>query len=213
MRTVGILFGTILVVFAGYGLMYTTGKNETKQKALIELDGNQLVKAPILGTDVSGFPDQGLVDQEGASVKIADLKGKRTLISFIYTSCPDAKMCPLITEKMKEIQNETGEPYRDQIQFVSVTFDPETDTPRTLKHYATQKNVNLENWSFWTGPSNTIQALMDRFEVTTKANSEKDTIIHNMRTYILDRKLNIRYAWKGSRWSVDDVKKALIQDE
>jgi protein SCO1/2 len=209
MRTVGILFGTILTVFAGYFLMYSTGKNETGQKALIQLDGNQLVKAPILGTNVSGFPDKDLVDQDGESVQVEDLKGKRTLISFIYTSCPDAQMCPLITEKMREIQSDLEGDARDRVQFVSVTFDPETDTPKTLKHYGKQKNVNFANWSFWTGPTETINALMDRFGITAKSETGNDTMPHNMRTYIVDRDLKIQHAWRGSKWSEQDVAEAL----
>lgn len=213
MRTVGILFGTILTVFAGYFLMYSSGGNEAREKSLIQLDGNQLVKAPILGTNVSGFPDDGLVDQEGESVKVEHLKGHRTLVSFIYTSCPDAEMCPLITQKMRKIQKGIGQEQREDVQFVSVTFDPETDTPRTLKHYGKKKNVSFENWSFWTGPTDTIQALMDQFGITTKKEAGKDTMPHNMRTYVLDRDLNIRYAWKGSQWSADDVMQALTSNE
>ena len=73
-------------------------------------------------------PDLALQDAEGKAVALADLRGKVTVLHFIYTSCPD--VCPLHAERLAEIQamlNQT--PTRDQVRFVTVTTDPVRDTP------------------------------------------------------------------------------------
>jgi len=107
---------------------------------------------------------------------------------------------------MKQVQDRVNRIDDLQARFVSVTFDPETDTPPTLKHYGEQKNVNFRNWSFWTGSRETIDRLLDLFEITAKKKEDQEGVyIHNMRTYLLSPKLVVRNAWKGSRWEVDAV--------
>ena len=55
-------------------------------------------------------------------------------MTFIYTSCPD--VCPLLTEKMAQVQDELGPDFGPRVAFVSITVDPEHDTPEVLKDYA-----------------------------------------------------------------------------
>ncbi len=206
MRTAGIVLGTVLVVFSGYVLFYSNQEGSAPQDDSVRVEGNELVKAPILGTDISGLQQEGLVDQEGEPIQVERLRGQPVLISFIYTSCPDANMCPLITRKMKQVQDEVNRTDALNARFVSVTFDPETDTPQTLKHYGEQKNVDFRNWSFLTGSRETIDPLLDLFQITAQKKEDQEGVyLHNMRTYLLSADLVVRNAWKGSRWKVETV--------
>src|SRR6059058_4446666 len=91
-------------------------------------DGNEPL--PELGP----APPFALTAQDGAPVTLADLRGKVVAVNFIYTACPD--ICPLLTQKLVEVQDALGDSFGDKIQFVSVTLDPEHDTPEVLKDYA-----------------------------------------------------------------------------
>ncbi|HYL59671.1 MAG TPA: SCO family protein [Candidatus Acidoferrales bacterium] len=74
-----------------------------------------------------GLPDVGLVDQRGVVFSLASLKGKLVLIDFIYTSC--ASTCPLLTAKMVQVAHELGPALGADVRIVSITLDPEHDTP------------------------------------------------------------------------------------
>lgn len=211
MRTAGILIATVLLLFGGFFLFYqpvSESPDSVNRTGVtpMKTEGNQIVQGPVLDLDVSRLPDEGLVDQEGREFRFEDLKGRPVLISFIYTSCPGPKMCPLLTEKMVRIQEKVNRNDDVSARFVSVTFDPQTDTPETLKHYGESKNVNFENWSFVTGPAEIIDQVTKQFQITAKSNPEKeDVMIHNMRTYVLSNELTVKYAWRQSDWSVERV--------
>lgn len=210
-----LVVATVLLVISGFFLFdlevnSPSGSEDRSTKISVETEGSQIVESPILNTSVSKFPskglEEGLVDQDGNSMKLEDLEGRPVLLSFIYTSCPDAKMCPLLTQKMVQVQKKVNANDPESARFVSVTFDPETDTPETLKHYGEQKNADFRNWSFVTGPSDTIDRLTEWFNVKAKRQSSEEVVmLHNMRTYLLDSDLTVKYAWRGSKWSVEEV--------
>ena len=70
-------------------------------------------------------------------------------MTFIYTSCPD--VCPLLTDKMAQVQDELGPDFGAEVAFVSITVDPEHDTPEVLKEYAETFDADLGGWGFLTG--------------------------------------------------------------
>jgi protein SCO1/2 len=100
---------------------------------------------PVLG-QISNF---SLVNQEGRAVSYeTDFKGSVLLVNFIFTSCPD--VCPLLTKQMEKVQNRliTAAPY---IRLISISVDPETDTPQVLKDYGLKFGARFKSWSFLTG--------------------------------------------------------------
>jgi protein SCO1 len=82
-------------------------------------------------------------------VTLAALRGKVVAVTFIYASCPD--VCPTLTDKMARVQDALGSDFGSKIAFVSITTDPERDTPEVLKGYAEAFEANLAGWSFITG--------------------------------------------------------------
>src|SRR5271155_506757 len=102
-----------------------------------------LLAVPALGQAVGGgkplpvigpAPPFALTSQDGAPVSLASLRGKVVAVTFIYTGCPD--ICPLLTQKMVDVQDGLGEEFGAKIAFVSITLDPEHDTAGVLKAYA-----------------------------------------------------------------------------
>jgi len=93
-------------------------------------------------------PDWNLIDQEGDVFGQKNLLGKVVIADFFFTSCPS--ICPKLTEAMKELYERFQSQSQD-ISFMSISVDPETDTPQRLRSFITKHNINYPNWHFLTG--------------------------------------------------------------
>src|SRR6188472_4131792 len=82
---------------------------------------------------IGAAPDFALTSEDGAQVTLQSLRGKVVAVTFIYTWCPD--ICPMLTDKMARVQDELGPDFGTKVAFVSITIDPERDTPAVLKEY------------------------------------------------------------------------------
>src|SRR5258708_6275315 len=82
---------------------------------------------------IGAAPALTLTRQDGAPLSLSDLRGKVVLLTFIYTSCTDT--CPLLTGKMAGLQEKLGPDFGSRVQFLSITVDPERDTPDILHAY------------------------------------------------------------------------------
>ncbi|MFQ5954192.1 MAG: SCO family protein [Kiloniellales bacterium] len=93
-----------------------------------------------------------LRDADGRTVRLSDSRGKVVVLNFIYASCPD--VCPLHSRRIAEIQEMIAlTPMQGQVQFVSVTTDPDRDTPEVLRGYGLAHGLDPANWLFLTsGP-------------------------------------------------------------
>ena len=89
--------------------------------------------------------DFELVDQFGNPVNMSQFEGKVVLITFLYTHCPD--VCPAVTYQMNKLSEELGDDYNESVVFLSVTVDPERDTPERLASWTSDRNVS---WQFLT---------------------------------------------------------------
>jgi protein SCO1/2 len=134
-------------------------------------------------------PDFPLEDADGRAVTLEDLRGKVVVLHFVYTSCPD--VCPLHAERIAEIQamvNRT--PMRELVQFVTITTDPENDTPEVMREYGPTHGLDPVNWVFLTSgpdrPEDTTRKLAERFghEFTW---TEDGYQIHGVVTHVIDR--------------------------
>jgi protein SCO1/2 len=101
------------------------------------------------------IPEFSLVDQDGNTVTRADLLGRVTVMDFIFTHCPF--VCPILTEKMSEAAAALkGTP----VQFISVSVDPERDTPAALREYAMLHEADTKRWRFLTGDRAQVDAIV-----------------------------------------------------
>lgn len=91
--------------------------------------------------------DFSLTNQDGAPVSLADLRGKVWVADIIFTRC--AGSCPKMTQQMKELQDAL--PANSQAKLVSLTTDPDYDTPAILKTYSERAGADTSRWTFLTG--------------------------------------------------------------
>src|SRR5215216_7181459 len=76
---------------------------------------------------IAPAPAFALTSQDGTRVSLADLRGKVVAVTFIYTSCIDT--CPVLSALMAHVQDKLGQDFGERVAFVSITVDPERDTP------------------------------------------------------------------------------------
>jgi cytochrome oxidase Cu insertion factor (SCO1/SenC/PrrC family) len=109
-------------------------------------------------------PELALIDQSGQPLTLKDLQGKVVLLTFTYSSCTD--VCPLITAAMAILQQRLTAAERDQAFFLSVTTEPEVDTPAVLHAYAKRLGADLASWAFLTGHPQAVQEVWQAFRLT-----------------------------------------------
>jgi protein SCO1/2 len=98
---------------------------------------------------IAPAPEFSLTSQDGGHVTLADFRGKVVAVTFIYTFC--TATCPVLTPMMSFVQDQLGPNFGTKIAFVSISVDPERDTPEVLKEYGQAFGANLAGWAFLTG--------------------------------------------------------------
>ncbi|MBZ0117700.1 MAG: SCO family protein [Sandaracinaceae bacterium] len=99
-----------------------------------------------------------LIDQRGEPFGTEQLRGKVWIADVIFTSCPG--VCPTLTSQMANLSRRL--PARDDLRFVSVTVDPEVDTPERLREYAARFGADPARWSFLTGEREAVHHAIER---------------------------------------------------
>ena len=155
---------------------------------------------------IGAAPDFTLTSQDGAQVRLAALRGKVVAVTFIYTSCPD--VCPMLTDKLARVQDELGSDFGSKIAFVSITTDPERDTPEVLKGYAEAFEANLAGWSFLTGEPATVLDVAHRYGVAV-VNAADGQVDHTFLTTLIDRQGTMRVQYLGYRFDEEEFRRDL----
>ena len=130
--------------------------------------------------------DYKFTNELGQAVSLNDFRGQALAITFFFTRCPLPDYCPRLSknfqeasQKLKSMTNAPG-----NWHFLSITFDPEFDSPAMLKTYGESYGYDPAHWSFLTGPADKIGELARQSGVTYE--SDAGTINHNFRTLIVD---------------------------
>ncbi|UCE94792.1 MAG: SCO family protein [Flavobacteriaceae bacterium] len=131
-------------------------------KIIKKMSGNELMK-------FEQVPPFEFTNQDNKLITNADFENKVYVVEFFFTSCPT--ICPRMNENMVKIQNEFyGNP---EFGIVSVSIDPERDTPEILKIYAKEKGATLKNWHFLTGEKSKVYSFSnDGFKLYAGENKD-----------------------------------------
>ncbi len=127
-------------------------------------------------------PDIAFLDQRGRSVTLSSLRGRAYALTFIYTRCQVAQMCPLISAKYHAVQAKLP----PKTLLVEVTLDPAYDRPAVLARYAAARGARSERWLLLTGSTPSVLAFAQRFGVFERR-AAAQTIVHTERLAIVDR--------------------------
>ena len=145
------------------------------------------------------MPDFALLDQYGNTITPDQYEGKAFMMNFIFTRCTDAKMCPLSTSKMALLQKMAAEKGIQDLEFISVTLDPQFDTPGVLRAYADRYGIDGSNFKFATGEKASVYQLIKSMGLTHI--EDQDTILHSLATSLVDKDRKIVMRSTQSAWS------------
>lgn len=152
--------------------------------------------------------DFQLVDQKGRQISRETFAGKPLFITFIFTRCPIPNFCPLMSQNFIEIQKALADsPKKDDVRYLSISFDPEFDTPQILSQYAQKYSADGEQWRFATGTPEEIKKLTQAFSVYVQP--EQGTISHGLATALVGPDGTIRKIFRGNSWQAAEAVQAL----
>jgi len=139
------------------------------------------------------------------------VRGRTVVLNFIYTNCPD--ICPLTTNNMRLIQAKLLKEKCPNVEFVSISFDPENDSPEVLSKFSSIRNLDLGNWMFLTGSKSEIDSLIKTAGII--AVKDDSTIFkdgrkmvfytHTDRISLMDNEGKIRMNYTGSKINIDEI--------
>ena len=138
--------------------------------------------------------DFTLTDQGGNSFQFKNLRGKVVVVAFAYTTCAD--VCPLITAALRQVQSKLSVDERNASYLLTVTTDPEIDSPKVLAGYAKRYGAELDGWSFLTGSETALRSVWKNFGVGVKRKG-RGLVDHTPLTAIVDRHGVLRFAFIG----------------
>jgi protein SCO1/2 len=154
------------------------------------------------------LPDATFADQEGQPRRLSDWRGQALAVTFIYTRCPIPNFCPLIDRRFRSAQRAILDApgLRGRARLLSVSFDPEHDTPPVLAAHAGKLEANPNVWSFLTGEREALERFASRFGVTlVREEAPAGEIVHGLRTAIIDANGRLSAILPGSEWDEADL--------
>jgi protein SCO1 len=131
------------------------------------------------------MPDFTLTDQSSQPVRLSDFSGRVVAVDFIYTRCPLPDVCPRLSANFARLQSRFREKMGKDLMLLSITIDPQYDTPQVLLGYAKIWNARLDGWRFLTGQDADIEVVARRFGMNYWP--EEGLITHTSQTGVIGR--------------------------
>ena len=161
---------------------------------------------PVPGEDV---PDFAFTNQSGKRISLKQYRGQTLLVTFIYTRCPFPDFCPRMSSNFSEIDKQlAANPALAKTHLLSISFDPEHDTPKVLRDYAfsvahTHEPALFNRWEFAVPSAADLPKIADFFALTVKP--EGGMITHNLSTAVIGPDGKIVKWYHGSDWQPSDL--------
>ena len=155
------------------------------------------------------MPPFSLTTQNGERISLDTFRGQPFLLTFVFTRCPVPNFCPRMSNNFEELQTsiKTGSGSLAKTRLLSVTLDPNYDTPKVLSDYAAFHHADSKIWSFATGDEKEIDSLIRAFSVYRQ--TEGGTISHGLATALINREGTIERIWRGNAWTPAEVTQAV----
>jgi protein SCO1 len=145
----------------------------------------QTPAAPVLVPVGAPIPDFELTDQSSRRLALSSLRGKVVAVTFIYSRCPLPDYCPRMIENFKVVRDRFAARMDRDLALLTISFDPQYDTPQILARYATSHRADTPGWHFLTGEPANIERVCNAFGIQYWA--EEGLITHSLQTAVVDR--------------------------
>jgi len=161
---------------------------------------------PVLGQ----LPEFSLIDQDQRAFDREAMEGKLSVSAFVFTHCRST--CPRITAHMKGLQSRLSDV--PTVQLVSISVDPDNDTPEVIKAYMIKNELDERNWRFVTGEETAIRhVVVDGFRVGLGDEDSKaagaEEIMHSNSFVLVDDEARVRGYYRANNDGIGDLERDL----
>lgn len=157
---------------------------------------------------LSNISDLELFDQRGNVFDVRALQNKTVLFNFIFTDC--GSICPMQTKVLTDVMGELPMEVRTQVRFVSISIDPENDTPEKMLAFSQALHADINNWSFLTGNAEDISQLTTRLLIFDEGEENKPQV-HRTSLWLVDTQGRMMQRYRGDPPDKERLVKELIQ--
>jgi protein SCO1 len=159
-------------------------------------------------------PDFALTNQDGKRIHFSQYRGQALALTFIYTRCPQPEQCTLMSNNFAAIERELQkqpEIYQ-KTHLLSISFDPEYDTPKVLRSYGAShtgrfSEETFQHWEFAGGSLDEVKGIAQFFGMRYYHDTEsgKDEVIHSLRTAVITPEGKLVKLYRGNEWKPEEV--------
>ena len=181
------------------------------------------IQAPVPGQVAEAkagdeVPNYRLMNQDGKAIHIHDYKNKTLLLTFIFTRCQDPDQCTLMSSNFATIDHELEKQPElyGKTHLLSISFDPEYDTPKVLRSYGAAytgryTDETFAHWEFASGTADEVKGIAQFFGLRyyKDTQSGKEQVIHSLRTVVIGPDSKIVKVYRANDWKPDEVLKEI----
>lgn len=150
------------------------------------------------------LPDCTLTNQAGRAFRLSDFKGQALAFTFIFTRCPLPTFCPRMTSHFGAVQKALlADSSRTNWHLLSISFDPEFDTPAQLAAYSRMHQPDPAHWTFATGPTDVIRKFGRNFGLYFARDG--GSFNHNIRTVVVNPEGRVQKVFPANEWQPEEL--------
>ena len=166
--------------------------------ALATAGAMPVLAAPTPGSTsfYANFQGLQLKDHDGRAVQPAQWLGRLVLVNFVYTGC--STVCPMQTRALAEMQRQLPAPLRPRVRQLSISLDPQTDTPQALREFALRMGADLRTWCFATGRPQDVERLAEALRLFRPGPDVRKPDDHSTALWLVDAQGALRMRYSGN---------------
>lgn len=160
------------------------------------------------------IPDFGLLNQDGKRIHLSQYKGKAFALTFVYTRCPQPDQCTLMSNNFaaidKQLQSDAS--VYDQTHLLTISFDPDYDTPKVMRSYGAghtgrYSDETFQHWEFLTGSKDEVKGIAQFFGLRYFHDTESgdEQVIHSLRTAVVGPDGKLFKLYRGNEWKPEEI--------
>jgi protein SCO1/2 len=157
------------------------------------------------------LPEYHFTNELGQAVSTGQFKREAVAITFIFTRCPLPNFCPKMSSNFQEVQNKLLAMSNSLTNWhlLTISFDPEFDTPEILKAYADRFKAEPKHWNFLTGDMTEISTISEQFgQLFWK---DEGALNHNLRTAVIDASGRVQKVFQGNNWTTEEMVAEMVK--
>jgi protein SCO1/2 len=159
------------------------------------------------------LPEYHFTNQFGQPVSLSEFRGQALGITFIFTRCPYPTFCPLMANNFEKVQQQllANPNAPTNWHLMTISFDPEWDTPPRLKAFAERYHYDPRHWSFLTGTLIDITAITEQFGQQFWHEGPDQSISHNLRTVVVDARGRVQAIIRENKWKPEELTAEILK--